>query len=144
MANDKMRKLRGKYVGGRSRWYYLLRGVLCSVLITAPCIVILSFLMMISDFSEEYLSPIVLVAMPLCIVFSSFLSTLGSKNSGWFNGTLTGALYGVLILAVRFLLEACICINKECLLTLLGCALVGSVGGMAGLLVGKRFTGRKG
>lgn len=139
MANEKMRRLRGKYVGGRSRWFYLLRGVLCSVLITAPCIVILSFLMMLSDFSEEYLSPIVLVAMPLCIVFSSFLSTLGSKNSGWFNGTITGALYGVLVLIVRYMLEGSIYIDKDCILTLLGCALVGSVGGMAGIIVGKRF-----
>lgn len=117
----------------------MLRGVLCSVLITAPCIVILSFLMMLSDFSEEYLSPIVLVAMPLCIVFSSFLSTLGSKNSGWFNGTITGALYGVLVLIVRYMLEGSIYIDKDCILTLLGCALVGSVGGMAGIIVGKRF-----
>ena len=143
MVNEKMRRLRGKYVGGRSRWFYLLRGVLCSVLITAPCIVILSFLMMLSDFSEEYLSPIVLVAMPLCIVFSSFLSTLGSKNSGWFNGTITGSLYGILVLIVRFMLEGGIYIDKDCLLTLLGCALIGSIGGMAGILIGKRFDGKR-
>ena len=138
MANEKMRRLRGKYVGGRSRWFYLLRGVLCSVLITAPCIVILSLLMMLSDFSEEYLSPIVLVAMPLCIVFSSFLSTLGSKNSGWFNGTITGLLYGVLVLIVRFMLMGAVYIDKDCLLTMLSCALIGSIGGMAGILIGKR------
>lgn len=140
MSNENMRKTRGKYVGGRSRWYYLFRGLLCSVLITVPCILIISLVMTVSDFPEEYLDPIVLVAMPLCIVLSAFLSTLGSKNSGWFNGTLTGLLYAVIILAVKYMLEACFYIDKDLLITLLGCAFVGSIGGMAGMLVtGKIF-----
>ena len=135
MSSKKVNSLRGKYVGGKSRWYYLFRGVFCSVLITVPCILILSFILMFTDYSAEYINAPVLVSVPLCIVFSSFLSTLGSKNSGWINGTITSLLYFVVVYAVRSVIVGGVYFDLSSLFALLGFAFIGTVGGIAGILV---------
>ena len=142
MLSKRARKIRGKYVGGHSRWFYLFRGVLCSVLITVPCIVILSLIMMFSDFTDDYINTPVLISVPLCVVFSSFLSTLGSKNSGWINGTLTGLIYAAVMFIVRSVIVCAVYFDLSTLLMFLGFALIGSLGGVAGILltdiIGKR------
>ncbi len=135
MASKGAKRLRSKYMGGRSRWYYLFRGIFSSVLITVPCIVILSLIMMYSDFTDEYISTPVLISVPLCVVFSSFLSTLGSKNSGWINGTITGALYAAVVYVVRSVLVGGLYIDFSTVLLFIGFALIGSIGGIAGILV---------
>ena len=142
MSNKNAKRIRGKYVGGRSRWYYLFRGVFCSIIITVPCIVILSLIMMFSDFTEEYMSTPILVSVPLCVVFSSFLSTLGSKNSGWINGTLTALIYAGLVFIVRSVLLGGIYIDVSTLLLFGGFSLIGSIGGIAGILVTQMMAKR--
>ena len=138
MSSKKYREIRGKYVGGRSRWFYLFRGVFCSVLITVPCILILSIILLFTDFSEEYISAPVLVSVPL----SSFLSTLGSKNSGWINGTLTALIYALAVFVVRSVIIGGVYIDLSSLIMIFGFAFIGTIGGIAGILlteiIGKR------
>ena len=90
---------------------------------------------MFTDYSAEYINAPVLVSVPLCIVFSSFLSTLGSKNSGWINGTITSLLYFVVVYAVRSVIVGGVYFDLSSLFALLGFAFIGTVGGIAGILV---------
>jgi putative membrane protein (TIGR04086 family) len=142
MSSKKYREVRGKYVGGKSRWFYLFRGVFCSVLITVPCILILSIILMFTNFSEKYISAPVLVSVPLCVVFSSFLSTLGSKNTGWINGTLTALIYAFVVFVVRSVIIGGVIFDLSSVIMLLGFVFIGTIGGIAGILlteiIGKR------
>lgn len=135
MSKKRLNILRGKYVGGKSRWYYLFRGFLCSVLITVPCVLILTLILMFTDYSAEFICVPVLVSVPMCIVFSSFLSTLGSKNSGWINGTITSLFYFVVMFIVRCFVLNGIYFDLNTMFVLLGVAFIGTIGGVAGILV---------
>ena len=86
-------------------------------------------------YSPEYINAPVLVSVPLCIVFSSFLSTLGSKNSGWINGTITALLYFFVVYIVRSVIVGGVFFDLSSLFALLGFAFIGTVGGIAGILV---------
>ncbi len=130
---------RYRAVGGRSRWYYLLRGILSSLLITIPVFIILSAAMMLTDFPEEYLSPALLATVIVSVVLASFLSTAGSKNSGWFNGSLVGLLYMSVMMVVRWILENRVYLDKDILTLLLTGLLLGSISGMAGLHLTSRI-----
>ncbi|MDR0287047.1 MAG: TIGR04086 family membrane protein, partial [Clostridiales bacterium] len=127
------RKKIPQYREGRSRWYYLFRGIITSFLITIPVFVILSVALTLGSMPERYISPAVFATTVLSIVCASFLATAGSQNSGWFNGSLVGFLYMLIIILIRWIIERSIYLNKETIILLLSGVLIGTIGGLVGI-----------
>lgn len=116
-----------------SRLFYILRGIAIAVIITVPLMFAIAVAVNITDFPEEYISPAVLVTVVLAIVLSSFFSSAWQKNCGWSNGSITGFIYMVCILTVRFVAEGRITFDKDSITLLLLGILLGSVSGYAGI-----------
>lgn len=127
------RKHRRVVLGGNSRWFYLVLGVISSFVLTIPIFLILSVTVALTDFPEEYIPPAVFATMILAIVVSAFLATAGSKNSGWFNGTLVGFIYSCIISILRWFLESRFYFDKDIITIILCGTLIGTIGGIAGI-----------
>ena len=139
-AKTKAKEIRQKYerpIHGRQ--YYLIKGFLLSLCISVPLFFILSFAMRITDFPEEYMPPALLTVVLSSIVIASFYATASAKASGWFNGTLVGFFYMLILVIVRWILEKHISFNKDVLTMLLSGLLIGSICGMAGLNLGDKI-----
>lgn len=121
------------YEGGRSRWYYLGKGLLTSFLVTIPVFIILSIALTMGEFPDKYISPAVFATTITSILCASFFSTAGSYNSGWFNGSLVGFLYMAVILIIRCMIEKKLYIDRESFTLLLSGVLLGTIGGIAGI-----------
>lgn len=133
MSKQKVKKHRRSILGGHTRWYYLICGVATSFIFTIPVFLILSVAVSLTDFPEQFIPPAVFATMILSVVCSAFLATAGSKNSGWFNGTLVGLIYAFVITMVRWVLESRVYVDKDILTLVLCGALLGSIGGLAGI-----------
>ncbi len=116
-----------------SRFFYILRGILVALLMTVPMVLLIAGAANMTEFPEECISPAVFVSVMLVIVLSSFISSAWQKNCGWSNGTITGLVYMVCILVVRFVMEERIVFDKDSITLLLLGILLGSVSGYAGL-----------
>ncbi len=133
MSRTNVRRYRRSVLGGHTRWYYLVCGVLTSFVFTIPVFLILSLAVSLTDFPEQFIPPAVFATMILSVVASAFMATAGSKNSGWFNGTFVGLIYAFIITIVRWILESRIYVDKDILTLILCGALLGSIGGIAGI-----------
>ncbi|MBE7065097.1 MAG: TIGR04086 family membrane protein [Ruminococcaceae bacterium] len=129
----KLNRMRREASQSRSRGFYIIRGVLISLCITIPVIFATAGASYITEFPEEYISPIVFTSIILSIFLSSFLSSAWQKNCGWSNGTLIGGIYMFCIVILRSILENRICIDKDSITMLLFGMLLGSLSGYAGL-----------
>lgn len=125
-------KMRRKASDSRSRLFYILRGVAISVAITIPVIFAVAGASYITDFPEEYISPISFAAMMLSVFLSAFISSAWQKNCGWSNGTLIGGIYMLCIVALRSILEERVCFDKDSVTIILFGLLIGSLSGYAG------------
>ncbi len=125
-----------------SRFYYILKGTVTSILITVPIFLLLSVAIMLTEFPEEYLSPAVFATVIVSIVLAGFVSTASAKDKGWFNGTLVGLIYMAIAVILRWYFEGGISFNMDILTTLLAGMLIGSISGMAGLNLGTRLRKR--
>lgn len=144
----KNRKLKKRYEKeDRSRLFYLLSGILMSIVITVPMFFLLAFATRITSFPEEYLSPALLITAAVSITIASFYSTAASSTKGWFNGCIVGFVYMFLVVVIKWFYEGGISINKDVITMILIGILMGSVFGMAGLnastLVSKYKNKRK-
>lgn len=126
-----------------SRFYYVLKGIVTSLLITVPIFLLLSLAITLTEFPEEYLSPAVFATVILSIVISGFLSTAHAADKGWFNGCIVGFLYMMIAVIIRWKLEGAISFNKDILTMLLTGVLIGSISGMAGLNLGLHLRRRR-
>ncbi len=139
-ARVKTREIRKKYKQEvHGRYYYLIKGFLISVAISVPLFFILALAMRMTDFPEEYMPPALLTAVLTSIVIASFYATAAAKANGWFNGTLIGLFYMLILVAIRWGYEGRISLNKDVLTMLLAGLLIGSICGMAGLNLGDRI-----
>ena len=139
-ARVKTKEIRRKYrqeVHGR--YYYLIKGFLISILISVPLFFILALAMRITDFPEEYMPPALLTTVLASTVVASFYATAAAKANGWFNGTLIGLVYMLILIIIRWCLEGRVSLNKDVLTMLLAGLLIGSLCGMAGLNLGERI-----
>lgn len=139
-ARVKTKEIRRKYrqeVHGR--YYYLIKGFLISILISVPLFFILALAMRTTDFPEEYMPPALLTTVLASIVVASFYATAAAKANGWFNGTLIGLFYMLILIIIRWCLEGRVSLNKDVLTMLLAGLLIGSLCGMAGLNLGERI-----
>lgn len=139
-ARVKTKEIRRKYrqeVHGR--YYYLIKGFLISILISVPLFFILALAMRITDFPKEYMPPALLTTVLASIVVASFYATAAAKANGWFNGTLIGLFYMLILIIIRWCLEGRVSLNKDVLTMLLAGLLIGSLCGMAGLNLGERI-----
>lgn len=127
----------------RSRLYYILKGTVTSILITVPIFLLLSLAITLTEFPEEYISPAVFATVIVSIVVAGFISTATAKDKGWFNGSLVGFLYMLVVVILRWKLEGRISLNTDILTTLLTGVLIGSISGMAGLNLGTRLRKRE-
>ena len=143
MNSSKLKKYRRYVVGGRSRWFYLICGILSSFIITIPIFLILSLTVSLTDFPEEYISPAIFATMVIAVIGAAFFSTANSKNSGWFNGTLVGFFYALAISVLRWILESRFYVDKDILTILLCGLLLGTIGGMAGINLTNRVKNFK-
>lgn len=125
-----------------SRFYYIAKGTVTSILITVPIFLLLSLAITLTEFPEEYISPAVFATVIVSIVVSGFLSTASAADKGWFNGSLVGFLYMLVAVILRWKLEGAITFNKDILTMLLTGVLIGSISGMAGLNLGTRLRKR--
>lgn len=139
----KMNKMRMKASDSRSRLFYILRGVFISLLITVPVIFAIAGASYITDFPEEYISPVVFTLIILSVFLSAFFSSAWQKNCGWSNGTIVGGIYMVLIVILRSFLERRVCMDKDSITMILFGLLLGSLSGYAGLKFIKIIEARK-
>lgn len=143
-AKTKAKEIRKKYgqqVHGR--YYYLIKGFMISVMISVPIFFIIGLAMKITDFPEEYMPPALLAAIIVSIVVAAFYATASAKSNGWFNGTLIGFVYMMVLIIIRWTLEGGISFNKDILTMLLTGLLIGSICGMAGLNLGDKIRNFK-
>lgn len=129
----KLNKMRRKASDSHTRFFYIMRGVLISLLITVPVILITAGASYLTEFPEEYISPIAFASMILSVFLAAFLSSAWQKNCGWSNGTLIGAIYMLCIVVLKSFLEGRVCIDKDSITMLLFGMLIGSLSGYAGL-----------
>lgn len=115
------------------RYYYLIKGILISIIISVPLFFIIALAVHITDFPEEYMPPALLTSVLAGIITASFYSTAAAKSSGWFNGTLVGFIYMLILVIIRWFAEGGISFNKDIFTMLLAGLLIGSICGMAGL-----------
>ena len=129
----KLSRMRRNASDSHTRLFYIMRGVLISLVITIPVILITSGASYLTEFPEEYISPIAFTSMILSVFLASFLSSAWQKNCGWSNGTLIGGIYMLMIVVLRSFFEGRVCIDKDSITMLLFGMLIGSLSGYAGL-----------
>ena len=139
----KLNKMRRDASDSRTRLFYILRGVLVSLSITIPVIFAISGASYITDFPEEYISPIAFASMMLSVFLSAFISSAWQKNCGWSNGTLIGGIYMFCTVVLRSILESRICIDKDSITIILFGLLIGSLAGYAGFKFMKISNAKK-
>ena len=81
MSRTNVRRYRRSVLGGHTRWYYLVCGVLTSFVFTIPVFLILSLAVSLTDFPEQFIPPAVFATMILSVVASAFMATAGSKTA---------------------------------------------------------------
>ena len=140
VAREKAKEIKKKHIiDSHSRTYYLLKGLIISILTSLPLFFIMSLAVTITDFPEEYMPPALFSTILISIVISAFYSTAAAKSKGWFNGTLIGFFYMFIVVIIRWILESRISLNKDILTMLLCGLLIGSVCGIAGLNLGDKI-----
>lgn len=126
-------------VNNHSRLYYLFKGFLISIAISLPLFFIIALTINITSFPEEYMPPALLCTIFISIVVAALYSTAAAKSKGWFNGTLIGLFYCVILIIIRWCLEGGVSFTKDTLTTLLSGLLIGSTCGIAGLNIGDKI-----
>lgn len=134
------KNIKKKYVYDvHSRAYYLIKGILISILTSIPIFLIIALATRFTDFPEEYMPPAVLVTIFVSIVIASFYSTATSKTKGWFNGTIIGFIYALILVILKWILDGNFYFTKDVISTLLCGLLLGSVCGIVGLNLGDKI-----
>ncbi len=132
-------KIRKKYERAEhGRYFYIMRGILISFMISVPLFFLIALAVRVTDFPEEYMPPSVLTTVLAGIIAASFYSTAAAGSGGWFNGSLVGLVYMLILVIIRWYAEGGVSFNKDILTMLLSGLLIGSVFGMAGLNLGDR------
>ena len=139
-ARTRAKDIKRKYEKAEhGRYYYLIKGFLVSILISVPVFFVIALAMYITEFPEEYMPPALLTSVLAGIIVASFYATAAAKSSGWFNGTLGGFFYMLILVFIRWGAEGGISFNKDILTMLLAGLLIGSICGMAGLNLAERL-----
>ena len=134
------KKIKKKYVYDiHTRAYYLIKGILISILTSIPIFLIIALATRFTDFPEEYMPPAILITIFVSIVIASLYSTATSKTKGWFNGTIIGFTYTLILVITKWILDGHFYFNKNVISTLLCGLLLGSVCGIAGLNLGDKI-----
>ncbi|WP_424768797.1 TIGR04086 family membrane protein [Paenibacillus sp. sgz302251] len=110
----------------------LLAGVLYSIIWLAVGALLLSLLLHFTEMKESSLPSHAFLIHAVASLTGGFAAGKRSESKGWYNGSLLGLLYGIIIMIVSFLASnASISIHS---LLLLGVALLaGAFGGMIGV-----------
>ena len=134
------KKIKKKYVCDiHSRFYYLAKGILISILTSIPIFLAVALAVRFTNFPEEYMPPAILLTVFISIVVAAFYATAMSKTKGWFNGTIIGFIYALILVLIKWFLSGQLYFNKDVLTTLLSGLLIGSVCGIAGLNLGDKI-----
>ncbi|MBY9079630.1 TIGR04086 family membrane protein [Paenibacillus sp. HN-1] len=92
----------------------------------------LSLLLWGSGLTEHDLSVYTYVVHALAIVFGGWASGRRASSKGWYQGCLTGAFYGLIVLLIGFLaLDASL--RAADILWIAAAGLIGAVGGILGV-----------
>lgn len=126
-------------IDNHSRFYYLIKGIFISVIISLPLFFIIAYIFNFTSLPEKYMPTALLTSVLISLVIASFYSTSFAKAKGWFNGSLIGFIYMFILVIIRWITESRISLNKDIFTMLLCGLLIGSVCGIAGLNLGDKI-----
>lgn len=110
----------------------LTMGVLCALVFTAACIMLMAFLIKSMNLPDAVINPINIVVKMLAAMLAAFITTRSMPSYTW----AIGALAGILYTAAGFLLIGLLDGNFDHLALLAGDAVMGAIVGFAtGILV---------
>lgn len=116
-----------------NRFYYLIKSIIISIVISIPLFFAIALVIKKTNFPEEYLPPALLCTVLISIVIAAFYSTASAQSNGWFNGTLVGLIYSLMLVIMKWIINDSIFFDKNTFSTILSGLLIGSICGIAGL-----------
>lgn len=116
-----------------SRVKNILKGIIFSMCFTAIFLIILSSVLVYTNFSEEYINVCIILITGVSILIGSSITNIKLKKNGMLNGLIVGVTYLLLIYLISSIFSGNFMINLQTL-TIFGVGIgFGILGGIIGV-----------
>lgn len=113
----------------------LLKGIICSILLTVVFIIVLSILISTTSLPEKIIIPAIIVISTFSIMIGGFIVSKNKKENGLINGAIVG---GINMLCI-YILSCFITLDFSITLNSIIMIFAGIIGGMLGGIIGVNF-----
>ncbi len=115
-------------------FFYILKGVIISLIFTLICLFVFSCLLVYTDISENFMQPVVIVITGVSILLGSSIGNRKADKNGIVNGFLVGFIYIFCIYIISSIVNGGnFMLNMQSLI-MIGIGLLGGIiGGVIGV-----------
>lgn len=124
-------------------FFPLLKGIVYAYLTAIPFFIFFAWILTYTDFPEKYIVIAVMVTTIGSILLASCMLAKSIKKKAWFNGSLIGFFYMLLLYLVSSIVFKDFSLNRYVLLMVLIGVLAGAIGGILGAGFEKKAKPRK-
>lgn len=114
-------------------YWYILKGVIISIIFTLIFLFIFSMLLTYTNISEKFINPTIIVITAISILIGSSIGNLKVKRNGLLNGAIIGGMYLILIYFISSVLSQNFSITLESIIMIIAGMIFGMIGGVIGV-----------
>jgi len=119
------------------------KGIVVAFLTTFILFIIFSVLLTYTDFSERYISSVVIISTIISILIASSIVTRNQKNNGWLNGGILGFIYIIILYIINGIIYKKFTLNSQiAIMSFIG-IITGIIGGIIGINIKKNKRNKK-
>lgn len=111
----------------------IIKGVIISVIFTLIFLFIFSIILTYTNISEEFTTPVIIVATAISIFIGSSIGNFKMKKNGLLNGALIGGIYLISIYIISGIIGKDFSLTVQSLIIIVAGMLCGMFGGVIGV-----------
>lgn len=113
--------------------FSVIKGLLVAYIISIPAFLLFALILTNTDFPEKYKSIAVIITTIVSVFAAGMTATKGSRSKGWFNGSVAGFVYMLVLYLLSSIIFRNFSIDRYVITMAVIGVLTGAVGGITGI-----------
>lgn len=114
-------------------FFYILKGVLISIIFTLIFLFIFSIILTYTNISESLITPVIIVITAISIFIGSSIGNIKMKRNGLLNGALIGGIYLLSIYLMSGIINQNFSLSTGSIIIIISGMICGMFGGIIGV-----------
>lgn len=119
--------------GIKGNVFYILKGVLFSLICTFILLLIFSVILTYTNISEKVIEPVIIILTAISILIGSSIGNMKIKKNGIVNGALIGGIYLMAIYLISSIINTNFSLNTGSIIIIIAGMICGMIGGIIGV-----------